>query len=264
MSFGVQTFTVRREQKKDIEAAYLALREMGVSSLEIARIDFSEKNARKIRDVAEKHGIRPVSIQVKPKYVIKDPDSVIAFCRITGCKNVVISMLPFSCILGGEERFYSFVSMLDGLCERYEREGITLAYHHHNWEYVKLKNGKTRMEELLERTERIRFVHDTYWAAQCGIEPAKQVRQFGKRLLGVHLRDLAFKKRGLRVIPANTYVGGGVIDFEGVILAAKEAGCEYMVIEQNTVTPYENIGRSLENLNKIRTRIDEKQYQDNE
>ena len=257
MNFGVQTFTIRKLQKKDMEASYLPLVEMGILDLEIARIDFNLDNAKKVKALIDKYGIRPVSIQVKPKYVFGDVLTVVEFCKITGCKNVVISQLPFDCILGGEEKFYSFISTLDGQFDIYAEHGITLAYHHHNWEYIKLSNGKTRMAELLSKTERIKLVHDTYWTARCGIDPTRQIKEFGDRLLGIHLRDLDFKKKLIDVVPHDTAVGEGVIDFAGVLLAAKEVGCEYMVIEQKTDTPYEHIKLSLENLEQIKSQIKE-------
>ena len=244
MKFGVQTFTIRKAQKKDIEKSYLPLVKMGISCLEVARIDFNEKNADEIWAIMGNHNIRPVSIQVKPKYVFGDPESVIRFCKTTECKNVVISQLPFSCVLGDEDRFYEFVGLLDKTCEIYAKEGITLAYHHHNWEYIKLSNGKTRMDELLDKTKKIKFVHDTYWTARCGIDPAKQIGQFGDRLLGIHLRDLTFSKKLIDVVPHDTWVGGGVIDFRSVLSAAKKVGCEYFVIEQNSKDPYSDIKKS--------------------
>ena len=166
-------------------------------------------------------------------------------------------MLPFSCILGGEERFYNFVDSLDAQSDLYAREGITLAYHHHNWEYVRLSSGKTRMEELLSRTERIKIVHDTYWTARCGRDPAREIRTFGSRLLGIHLRDLAFTKSGLKVVPTDAAVGDGVIDFESVVRAATELGVDYCVIEQNTADPYGEIEKSLGRLNAVRSLIKE-------
>ncbi len=257
MNIGLQTFTIRKAQKKNMEAAYLPLVKMGILDLEIARIDFTRKNAEMVKALSEKYGIRPVSIQVKPKYVFGDVDGVVEFCNITGCKNVVISMLPFECILGIEDKFYSFVATLDKQYEIYRERGITLAYHHHNWEYVRLSNGKTRMAELLSRTEKIKFVHDTYWTARSGVDPVVQIRAFGERLLGIHLRDLAFKKKLLDVVPHDTVIGEGVIDFERVLNAAIEVGCEYTVIEQKTDTPYEDIRLGYENLQKIRSRIKE-------
>ena len=238
-----------------METAYLPLVKMGILDLEIARIDFTRENARRIKTLSDKYSIRPVAIQVKPKYVFGDVAGVVEFCKIAGCKNVVISMLPFDCILGSEDKFYDFVASLDRQFEIYEEKGITLAYHHHNWEYVKLSNGRTRMAEILSKTEKIRFVHDTYWTARSGVDPARQIADFGERLLGIHLRDLAFKKKFLDVVPHDTAVGEGVIDFERVLSAAEAVGCEYMVIEQKTDNPYENIKLGYDNLQKIKSKV---------
>ncbi len=257
MNYGVQTFTIRKYQKADIGGSYRPLVEMGITHLEIARIKFNRENAIRVKAAIEEQGIVPVSIQVKPRDVFGHFEEIVEFCNMTGCKNVVISMLPFECILGGEERFYEFIGTLDPWFDKYAECGLTLAYHHHNWEYIRLSNGKTRMAELLQKTERIKFVHDTYWTARSGVSPEEQIRQLGDRLLGIHLRDLAFKKRGIGVIPYDTVVGEGVIDFTRVLIAAHEVGCEYTVIEQKTRDPYGDIKKSFENLNKIKSYIEE-------
>ena len=259
MKFGVQTFTIRRAQKKSITDAYLPLINMGVRSFEVARIDFNEKNATELRRLASDHGIEISSIQVKPKYIFNTPRQIIEFCKLTGCKNAVISMLPFKCILGNDDKLYEFIDSLDAQYDLYAEQGITLAYHHHNWEYVRLPNGKSRMQEILTRTERIKFVHDTYWTARCGIEPAVQIRQFGERLLGIHLRDLTHERNGLNVIPHDTAIGEGVLDFERILRAAEDVGCSYYAIEQKTTDPYRNIEKSFGHLEQIKARILEKE-----
>ena len=258
MTFGVQTFTIRKQQKKDIEKAYLPLIEMGIKKFEVARIDFNQKNAQTLKRLVDKYQIRIVSIQVKPKYVFGDVEQVVKFCETVGCKTVVISMLSFECILGGEEKFYDFVGKLDKYYEIYKGYNIELAYHHHNWEYITLRSGKTRMEELLERTKKIRFVHDTYWTTKCGLSSPKQIERFGERLIGIHLRDMALYKSGLKVLSKDAVVGEGVVDFEQVLVTADKTACEYLVIEQKTKKPYEDICRSYENCNRIRKRIEEK------
>ena len=252
INFGVQTFTVRKKQKKSIREAYLPLINLGIKSFEVARIDFNEKNAGELASLAEEFGIEIVSIQVKPKYVINHTEKIIGFCNAVGCKRVVISMLPFDCILGAEKHFYRFIDSLDALYDIYAKSGITLAYHHHNWEYIRLSNGKTRMAELLSRTSKIKIVHDTYWTARCGIDPSVQIKDLGDRLLGIHLRDLAFAKKGLAVVPHDAAVGDGVVNFEGVLVAAQNVGCQYYVIEQNTDSPYEEIAKSFAYLESIK------------
>ena len=257
MKFGVQTFTIRKAQKKNIRSSYLPLINLGIKSFEVARIDFNRKNALEIKSLVDEFGIEISAAQVKPKYVFGAVEQVVEFCNITGCKNVVISQLPFDCVLGKEERFYSFISTLDKQYEIYEKHGITLAYHHHNWEYIKLSNGKTRMAEILSKTKKIKIVHDTYWTARCGTDPVLQIKEFGNRLLGIHLRDLTFKKSGIDVLSVDTSIGNGVINFGGVLEAALENGCNYYVIEQKTDKPYADIEKSFKYLNSIITNIKE-------
>ena len=259
MRFGVQTFTVRRAQKKGLRHAYLPLIDLGIRCLEVARIDFNEKNASELAALVSEYGIEISSIQVKPKYVFKDRERIVEFCNITGCKRVVISMLPFKCILGSDTDFYTFVDSLDRVCEEYAKSGIELAYHHHNWEYIRLENGKTRMSELLSRTKRIKLVHDTYWTARCGIDPALQIEQFGDRLLGIHLRDLSFDRHGIDVLSRDAAIGDGVIDFARVLRAAESVGCSYYVIEQKTKDPYTEIEKSFKRLESIRAVIEDKE-----
>lgn len=254
MKIGVQTFTIRKQQKRSMRRAYAALAEVEVRALELARIDHSSSTAERLSALLPSLGIEPVSLQIKPKYIFGDMEGVVAFCSKIGCKNVVISMLPLSCLLFGEEKFYRFIDSLDEWFERYAKKGITLAYHHHNWEYNKrLSNGKTRMEELLSRTQKIKFVCDTYWTAKCGISPAEQIRAFGERLLGVHLRDLAPHGGFLGLFASDCAIGRGVIDFGAVLGAAHEVGAEYAVVEQNSSMPYLDLAFSLANLNKILT-----------
>lgn len=257
MQFGVQTFTIRKRQKQNLEQAYLPLVRMGIRDLEIARIHFCEKTGKAVQALVEKYGIRVAAIQVKPWHVTGSMEDVLAFCRCTGCNRVVISQLPFSCILGSERKFYDFVATLDALSDRYRAHGITLAYHHHNWEYITLSNGKTRMEELLEKTQRIQFVHDTYWTTKCGLSSPQQIRWFGDRLLGIHMRDLSLFKKGLQVLSKDAAVGTGVVDFRAVLQASEMTACQYLVMEQKTKSPYADLQISLENCNRIRQSLEE-------
>ena len=81
MKFGVQTFTVRKMQKKNIRAAYLPLIALGIKSFEVARIAFDERNAKALNELRDEFGIEIVSIQVKPKYVFCKSDKIIEFCK---------------------------------------------------------------------------------------------------------------------------------------------------------------------------------------
>ena len=74
MRVGVQTFTIRKSQKKSIRDAYLPLIDLGIRQFEVARIDFNRANADELKSLVDEYGIEIVSIQVKPKYVFGDSD----------------------------------------------------------------------------------------------------------------------------------------------------------------------------------------------
>ena len=258
---GVQTFTIRKQQKKDLRQAYLALTRLGIRDLEIARIHFDDKSGRRVAELMRKLGIRVAAIQVKPRHVFGAVEDVVAFCNQTGCRRVVISQLPFSCILGSEQKFYDFVAKLDRQHAIYAAHGIELAYHHHNWEYITLSCGKTRMDVLLEETKNIQFVHDTYWTTKCGLSSPHQIRRFGNRLMGIHLRDLTLHKKGLQVQRRDGAIGDGVVDFSAVLAAAREVGCGYCVIEQKTPTPYADLQRSYAACRRILSNMEANVYE---
>ena len=115
------------------------------------------------------------------------------------------------------------------------------------------------MQELLDLTRKIKFVHDTYWSARSGVSPEGQIKSFGNRLLGIHLRDLGFKKRGIKVLSCDAAVGDGNIDFSAVLKAALHEGCAYYVIEQKTNEPYAMIEKSFNRLNELKNSMEDKE-----
>lgn len=252
MNVGIQTFTIRKFQKKNIEKAYLPLIKLGILDYEVARIKFNKKNALIIKSLIDKYNINIVSIQVKPKYVFNHKEEIIEFAKMVNCNKVIISMLPFKCILGKEEKFYKFIETLDEFYDYYKSHGITLAYHHHNWEYIKLSNNKTRMEELLSKTNKINFVFDTYWTVKSSYDPINQIEMFDNRLLGVHLRDLTLYKKNIKVLSKDCELGRGIINFSEIINKSLNVGCKYFVIEQKSKTPYESIKISYQHLKDLK------------
>lgn len=257
MRLGLQTFTIRKSQKKDIKKAYLSCIELGIFEYEVARIDFNEENARILKELVDDYKIKIVSIQVKPKIVFHEVEKIVQFCKIVGCKNVVISMLPFNCILGNESKFHEFLNSLDTQYDVYKQHGLELAYHHHDWEYVTLSNGKMRMDEIIDKTSKIKFVHDTYWTTRSGIDCCYQMERFGSRLIGMHVRDVVLYQKGIKVFSKNGAIGEGIVDFKRIFKKAKELGCEYFVFEQNTKKPYEMITKSIENSKRIIAEVEE-------
>jgi sugar phosphate isomerase/epimerase len=248
MITAVQTYTVRKEIQNDLAGTLSKLTEFSIKHIELARVKFNGKMAAKIADYKKNHDLNLVSCQVKPKILFNNFERVANFCCKTECNAIVVSVMETRAILGGEKELFAFIGKLNGLHARCKEKGLTLAYHHHDWEFVNL-GGRTRFDILVERLDPgIRFVVDTYWTQRCGIAPQERIDSLQRRLLGVHIRDFTVSQKFHRVRPRDCEIGFGTIDFSAVYAAAEKAGAAYCAIEQNSAAPFESLSQSIQYL----------------
>jgi len=251
---GVQTYTIRKAARNDLPAALSKIKALGVQGVELARVTFSPENAA----IVSASGLAVSSIQAKYKELSQGFDEMLAFCRALDCRIVVVSVLPLSCILGGRRALRAFAARLDSLAARYQAEGITLAFHHHDFEFKKLRGsvagstgGQSKLAFLVEHSApAVKFVVDTYWVKRAGDDPCRVLAWLGQRLAGLHLRDHAVVKKGSRSLHHDTELGRGDIDFKAVFAAASPFA-SYAAIEQKSDAPFESLAYSLESLKRL-------------
>jgi len=236
MKLGCQTYTIRSLAQKKLEVALNLLKHKGITKVELARIDLTNAHAK----LLNAHDFEVLSIQATYHKLNHKFKSIISFCELTKCQRVVVSVLPLYAILGGKKSILKFSKRLNALCNKYALYNIEVGFHHHAYEFKKIK-GTTKLDLIKEFTQpQVMFVTDTYWAYSKHIEPDLLITSFGKRLMGIHLRDykeLKHKKH------QDTEVGYGLINFHKVINAAK-VYAPYLVIEQNSKTPFQSIDKS--------------------
>lgn len=248
---AVQTFTVRKEINEDLKGTLNNIVNLGINNVELARIKFDENNGKLIEEFKKSHHFNILSLQVKFRELRDDIDNINKFCKRTNCRNVVVSVLPLKCILGGEKELIDFCQEINRLASKYRAEGITMAYHHHHWEFIKF-GEKNRLQILMEKLNSdIKFVTDTYWTKRCGVEPQQLIKDLDGRLLGVHIRDMKVVQKGMKVSPIDCELGRGTIDFESVIREAKSSGAIYCAIEQDSKDPLRSLQVSMEHLKEL-------------
>jgi sugar phosphate isomerase/epimerase len=180
---------------------------------------------------------RPDAAQFLPEkgYTL---DSAIADAKRHGIRFVVVAYLM------PNERtsldFYRrFADAMNAAGERCNAAQVSLCYHHHSFEFEPLE-GKVPMELLLERLDpkRVGFEVDVFWISIAGRDPVKTIRELGPRVRLLHLKDKAkdtpveYQERSVKP-GAFAEVGGGVVDFPGVLAAAKAAGVAHAFVEQD-------------------------------
>ncbi|MBU0953883.1 MAG: sugar phosphate isomerase/epimerase [Spirochaetes bacterium] len=238
MRLAVQTFTVRRDARRNLPETLARLKATGIEYLELARIKFSRENAETVAG----SGLGTVAIQVTFNKLQRRFSQMVRFCRITGCSIVVVSVLPTAAILGFPGALGFFARQLSLLARRYAAQGIRLAFHHHDFEFHKSR-GSIKLERLQKLcTPDVHFVMDTYWVARSGFEPLAIAKMLGSRLLGLHLRDL--EKPDSPAHGRDCALGSGCINFEALVKNLPDT-VVYGAIEQNSSEPWESLRQSI-------------------
>lgn len=234
MRIGVQTFTVRHEAKKDVFKTFKRLKSIGIDHIELAYVSLNNETAHAIIE----NKLNVVSIQATYHRLMHDMESMISFGEKVGCNVFVVSVLPLSSILFGKTALKRFTKKLNQLSKRYEAKGFKLGFHHHDFEFKRIRK-KTKLEWILELTHpTIGIVTDTYWTKKAGYDPLVIIKMINQRLMGVHLRDLHHD------LKHDAALGTGVIDFSSILNHLAQNSC-YQVIEQNSSDPFSDLEQSI-------------------
>lgn len=249
MHVALQLYTVRRSVKHDLDKALRRTGALGYGWVETWKLPPKRASAETLRAAAAEYRVGHQSAQIAVAAMEANFASQVDFLHASGCGIAVAAMLPLKTLRSGETGLKRFCESLNRLAERFRREDITLAFHHHHFEFLRF--GSRRGIDILLEEFSGGFICDTYWAQRGGVAPETLIRRMGKRLVGVHLRDFSLQWKGFRPYPADCPAGEGTLDIPAILRAAKEAGALYAAVEQNSQSPWQDAEKSLNYLKKL-------------
>ena len=183
-------------------------------------------------------GLSVVSIHEDLGTLKREPEKAIREAEAFVTDKIVIT---------GMYRFdYSSTEALDRLCsdlnacgKRLLEAGISLLYHNHNIELVRLPDGKTAYEHILEGTDPayVNFEFDSYWFTDGGADAASWMEKLGSRMKLWHVTDRGFRLEKTPMTPIvkadSMECGYGSMPLEKLAEAAKKNGIEAAVLESH-------------------------------
>ncbi len=263
---AVQLYSVRDDMKEDMRATLEKVKAMGYDGVEFAGL--FGKSGEEIRDLCQEVGLTPISAHVPYVDMVADPELLKTYATI-GCKFVVVPYLKEE-HRPGTEGFAEVIENVKKLGAVANELGMTLLYHNHDFEFIKL-DGKYALDILYEEVsaDLLKTELDTCWVNVGGEVPADYIRKYAGRCPVVHLKDFYGEKSEdmyeLIGIQANAPkrpsnfefrpVGSGIQDFPAILKAAEESGATWVVVEQDKasmgLTPMESINKSREYLRTL-------------
>ena len=228
---GVQMYTLREMAAKDLDATLGAVATMGYTGVEFA--GFQGHSARDVRKMLDKYGLKAFSAHIPADQFAGDIESVVSDLETIGAAWGVV---PFVSPENRDETSMRDLGLnMNAWASRLKMAGLKFGYHNHDFEFTTvLPTGETLFDTLINITdpELVFFELDAFWASVGGYEPDQVIRSNADRIRLLHLKD-ADRDDPRKDVP----VGEGVLDWGAILSAAREAGVEYYITEQDKPNP---------------------------
>lgn len=233
---SLQMWSLRDLTKVDFSGTIREVAKLGFAGVETA--GFGSLEAPAAAQVIRDAGLTVSGMHVGIQLLRTDFNRVIEEALLCGTQHVIVpwwSPRQFAtgaaCTEVGQE--------LDALGARLRAFGLQLHYHNHAAELAVVE-GRRVFDWLLDAAQprNLGCEADVYWVKVGGHDPAAFLREQGRRIRLLHLKD-------------ETELGSGPVDFGPVFATAEAIGAvEWYVVEveKYNYAPLESVRRSLEQL----------------
>lgn len=272
LKVGLQLYSVREDMGKDMDATLKQVKEMGYDYVEFA--GYFGKTAEEVRELLDKHGLKCVSVHQTHDIFLTNEKESIDYLNTIGAEYCAVPWMGVDKHAGTaafEQTKKDFVQVGEAL----KKSGIQLLYHNHDFEFESFED-KFLLDWLYESipSELLKTEIDTCWVKYAGQDPVDYLKKYTGRSPVVHLKDFVAKNLNSGAVYAliddsgkegkkptreeNGFsfrpLGQGIQDFPSIIKAAKEAGAEYIIVEQDqspTCAPLQAAKESREYLKSL-------------
>jgi sugar phosphate isomerase/epimerase len=242
---AVQMYTMRKESEQDFIGVLEKAASLGYQGIEFA--GYGNLSPEEVKKTLDGLGLQAASSHISLERLQEDLQGVIHDQHILGSRHIVCPyLLPEK---RTEKDYFELIRLLNEAGETCQKEGITLSYHNHDFELVRLSNGKTALETILDETnpEWVKAEFDVYWLTRAGEDPVKWLERYKGRTPLVHLKDMTTDGEQFFA-----ELGTGGVNLEAVLQQGEASHVQWWIVEQDQCRrpPFESIEISLNYLKK--------------
>lgn len=244
---AAQLFTLREFTKTpaDIARTLKRVREIGYRSVQLSAL--GEIAPKELAGILDGEGLSCCATHVSRERMRSQTQAVIDEHKAWQCKYMAVGgFFPKETFT--RALWENFAADYSELARTLAAAGLEIGYHNHSQELTRVE-GSTPLQMLIEKcSKNVWFEIDTYWITHGGGDPIAWINKVAGRMPCVHFKDMTVTpERQQQMAP----VGEGNLNWPGIIDAARRAGAEYFIVEQdncNGKDPFECLATSLRNL----------------
>jgi sugar phosphate isomerase/epimerase len=188
----------------------------------------------------EAHGLKVRSAHISPDLVIGETAKAIDIVKALGAQFAIAPYLPPEARPTDAAGWRAIGEKLRAAAEICAPQGVSMAWHNHDFEFRALPDGSLPITHLLG--DQGLWEADLAWVARGGGDPAAWIERYRGRLAAVHVKDIA---------PAGEKtdedgwadVGTGVLPWAKFWALSVDAGAELFVAEHDNPSSFERFAR---------------------
>ncbi len=238
---ALQLYTVRQECEKDFRKALEKVAQSGYEGVEFA--GFWGLDAIELKKHLKNLGLKPAGCHAGLTELKERLEELIEYNNEIGSKHIACARSKWE----SRDEMLKIAAFLDEAGEKCKNNGLILSYHNHAHE-LEVLDGKYGLDLLYQNTksDNVKAEIDTFWVKYAGLDPAGYVGRYPGRCPLVHIKDMD-RNKGF------TEVGTGIMDIEGIVSASANAGCEWLIVEQDkcSLPAMESVEISCRNLKNM-------------
>ena len=240
MEFGLNLYSLggQIQTEEGFLDTLIKLKNMGYSFVQLSGRPLDADMTKRVSEKAGMPIVLTHSAYAKTKEEIKE---LVDKHKKFGCDRVGLGFKDYRDM--PEEDVLAFIQELKQYADNIEAEGARFFYHNHHYEFMKLSDGLTIYDHIIQDAPNVNLIMDTYWLQTGGVNILDYIEKGKGRIECVHLKDykVTFDKANGNVFKARyAPIGDGNINWKKVIPALINAGAKYLLVEQDDATTYDD------------------------
>ncbi len=223
-AIGIQLYTLRDIFPNDVNGTLDMLARFGYGQVETA--GYADRSPAVMRAALDVTGITAPSAHIGIDVLRADLEGALEDAVTMGHRYVVVPWLPPD-QRPDRDGYLALADEINVMGQQSQSMGIKMAYHNHDFEFDAFGTDRPAYFDFVERLDPdlVNLELDLYWVVVAGYDPVEIFERYPGRFPLWHVKD------GAGPDMAQTVVGRGALDFEGIFAASETAGLEYAFIE---------------------------------
>jgi sugar phosphate isomerase/epimerase len=235
--FSFQLYCARNEPA--IEPVLAMVAKHGYKEVEGYGPNYEEPE--KLRKMLDAHGLTMPTGHFSIDMLEKKKAAVLHAARVLGINIIAAPFLMPDDRPKTAKGWKDFGKRLNKVCETYRAEGFGVAWHNHDFEFVKLKDGSYPHNHMFSTAPLLDWEIDIAWVVRGKANPLKFIKKYAGAITVAHLKDIAAKGEKLDE-DGWADLGHGTIDWKACMAALKGTRCMHYVLEHDKPN---DVGRFL-------------------